>query len=244
MLIRFSLTETDLRSIEPERLEIAVSELLRSHRNGFHLVVIDRSTAEYLMHHLSLSGSDKALLQRLHQQFTQNGRLHEQASIYIELTGSGETVRREGRSFKFPFNLVDFSTFGSPSLFLTEDANYDAKLMNFVLRSVRDITGAPTFSFIEEHGGGSSTLQRYAAGLRAKKIGICVLDTDKRSPFSESCDVTKQAVKALAEFQWQLFDVVPLPCHELENVIPHCVVVMLDSAIGCDWNWRIPRIEN
>jgi hypothetical protein len=43
--------------------------------------------------------------------------------------------------------------------------------------------------------------------------------------------------------RWPLFDVAALPCRELENIIPHGVVMMLDSAEGCEWNRIIPRIE-
>ena len=238
------MTVEELETLEPETLELPLSELLRAHRNGFHLVVIERNTAEFLIHKVSLSGSDKALLKRLHQQFTQNGRLHERAPVYIEVNVGGDAIKKEGRCFRVPLNFIGANTFGAPSQLLTEDANYDAKLINFILRSVRDVSGAPTFSFVEEHGGGASTLQRYISGLCGKKIGICIMDTDRKSPFADICGITKQAITARGESNWPLFDVVPLPCHELENVVPHTVVSTLNCAAGCEWNSKIPRIEN
>jgi hypothetical protein len=244
MLVRIALPVADLAALGPDALELRLSELLRAHRNGFHLVVIERDAADYLLEHVAFSGSDRALLQRLRQQFTQNGRLHERATIYLEVHTLGDAIIRTDRCFKIPINMIDSVTFGSPSQFLTEDANHDAKVIRFILSNVRDILGAPTFSFVDEHGGGASTLQRYTSALVARKIGICVMDTDRRSPLAEICSITKRAMAARDRSGWPLFDVAALPCRELENIIPHGVVMMLDSAEGCEWNRIIPRIED
>jgi hypothetical protein len=58
------------------------------------------------------------------------------------------------------------------------------------------------------------------------------------------CDTTTKAVSADAESEWPLFGVKPVPCHELENVIPHDVVTLLQCAVGNEWNRKIKRISD
>jgi hypothetical protein len=244
MLVRFALRVAELETLDAKAIEGAISELLRAHRNGFHLVVITREAADYCSRHIDLSGQDKALMRRLYQEFTQTGHLHDGASVYVEIDRPGKPVSKDGRCIRVPLDLVDAPTFGRPSRLLTEDANYDAKLIRFILGCVRDVSKAPTFNFDDDHGGGTSTLKRYLAGLEERRIGVCILDTDRASPLARMCDTTTKAVSADAESEWPLFGVKPVPCHELENVIPHDVVTLLQCAVGNEWNRKIKRISD
>jgi hypothetical protein len=35
-----------------------------------------------------------------------------------------------------------------------------------------------------------------------------------------------------------------LPCHEIENVIPYEVLLILKCSVGCTWNILIPKIQD
>lgn len=143
MLVKFSLSVANIDAIGADKIETPLSELLRAHRNGFHLLVFERRVAEYLVEKVSLSNQDKAVLRRLHQEFTQNGRLHERATAYIEIVSPGAFVVKNGRCLSVPLNLIDARTFGTPSLLLTEDANSDARLIRFVLHNVLGMFKGP-----------------------------------------------------------------------------------------------------
>ena len=243
MLIRFSLSIDALEALTSEEIEMPFSELLRAHRNGCHLFVVERDVADYLSQRIELSNQDKALLRRLHHEFTQLGRLHERATTYIEISVPGEKPVRRGRCLRLPLDLISYRTFGGAALLLTENARFDGRLIRFVLRCVRDVSRGPSFSFEDVHGGGASIVDGLVEALDARNVGICVLDTDRRSPFSDVCAVTKKAINTSAKSDWPLFVVVPLPCHELENVIPHEVIMMMQSSIGCKWNSMVSRIK-
>lgn len=243
MLVRFSLSIASVETIGVDKIEMALTELLRAHRNGFHLLVFERGIAGYLIERIPLSNQDKAVLRRLHQEFTQNGRLHEQAAAYVEVTAPGPIVEKNGACISLPINLIDAKTFGTPSQLLSENANGDGKLITAILGWVRESRGTPKVNFEDAHGGGATIGERLIKALDEKRIGVCVLDTDKKHPNDEPCKVTKDALSAAERSEWSLFQVLALPCHEIENVIPFLRVCLLQSAAGCEWNTVIPRIE-
>jgi hypothetical protein len=232
MLIRFGLTAPDLeRLVGVERVMLILAELLRAHRFGMHLLVIERSLVDYLLSSGHLSGSDdKAMLNKMRSEFTQTGHLHEIAAIYIEITPPETTLQCYKNCVKIPIDQIDLEMFGNPALLLTEDANGDGEIIEFILGNIRDIVSAPRSRFKREHGGGTSTLKRLRKALEAKELGTCVVDTDRITPFSKFSEMVKEATDLSSESGWPLFVVLPLPCHEVENLIPHDVLALLECA--------------
>ena len=103
---------------------------------------------------------------------------------------------------------------------------------------------APISRFRREHGGGSSTIKRAQEALQKRELGACLLDTDRLTPYSKSNGLVREAKRLSANYDWPLFFISPLPCHEIENVIPHNVITLLQCSPDCEWNSLGLRISD
>ncbi|MDZ4057556.1 MAG: hypothetical protein U1D69_11475, partial [Polynucleobacter sp.] len=145
MLIKIALTAIELSAFDQAALEAAVSELLRAHRLGFHLLVISRESADYLAN-LDLGAQNKALLRKLYAEFTQTGALHKKASVYLNLS-AGDNFSINGNAVDTPLKFITHENIGSPADILLEDASNDGFIVDFVLRNIGDVLRLPRVSF-------------------------------------------------------------------------------------------------
>ena len=196
MLIRFALVAEQLSSVEPALLENVITELLRAHRHGFHLLVLSRQSAEFLYQFLKLSERDLALLQRVSSQYTQTGMLFQRASIYMEVS-TNNYFDLKGNAIFAPITFLGHANLGQPGNLLVEDAHNDGFVIDFILRNVRDIFNAPRYSFVIQHGGGSGVEKRFKEAAASKSITFCLLDSDKKSPNDELCNSFPQSVRGM-----------------------------------------------
>jgi hypothetical protein len=241
MLIKFALVPEQLSSIDPAVLENIVSELLRAHRHGFHLLVLSRQAAEFLCKHITLAPRDLALLQRLSSEYTQTGTLWRRASTYLEVSIDSHFDLRDNAIIT-PITYLGPANIGQPGGLLIEDAHNDGFVIDFILRNVRDIFGAPRSSFVLQHGGGGGLVRRFEEAVELRSITLCILDTDMKSPRDNLCAVSRKVLAACSP-TWPPVIAKTLPCHEIENVIPHEVLRMLRCAEGCNWNTFVPMVE-
>jgi|SRR6476620_9729411 hypothetical protein len=92
MLIFCDLAEQELANIPVALLQVGLSEIVRAHRRGHHLVVIARWSMAWLTRNVDLSPADAAMLRRIGQNFAQAGDLRRKAKVFIRLIESRPAI--------------------------------------------------------------------------------------------------------------------------------------------------------
>jgi hypothetical protein len=220
----------ELLSIRPEALSIAVSDLVRAHRMGHHLAVINRASASWLMNNVDLSNSDGAMLTRISQEYAQTGDLQNKAKVFVRLTvdpaadltvtGNAIHVSIEGL---LKYRLLD------PSILLSENRETDGKLYEFLLQNHCDLHDCSHVSFELQHGGGADLGMVFRELATDRKIVCAIVDSDKNIPTSNNQKLASlcRVKEAVA---WPLCFPASPPCREVENMLPLNLVMALPSG--------------
>jgi hypothetical protein len=153
MLFKCGLSEPQLQALDKSLLNSAVNELLRAHRLGYHLLVLERPTANVLMDILDLTLSDRSTLSRVSNDYTQSGNLAKNASVYIELVDGIHTTC-VNNSICYPIIKISPSQVGNATNLVVENEATDGYLYSFILQNIRPCTNLPRMSFELVHGGG------------------------------------------------------------------------------------------
>jgi KaiC/GvpD/RAD55 family RecA-like ATPase len=101
MILYLGPTINELQQVPADVLENAVHELLRSHRLGHHLVVVDRKVASWILKNVTLSDPEAASLTRIASEYTQTADLVRRASVFVSITcdSVGRHSRRHNAVF-------------------------------------------------------------------------------------------------------------------------------------------------
>lgn len=75
MIFRCGLSAEVLAKLDQGKIEAALLELLRACRLGYHLLVLERQVALYFLAAFELGGKDRAMLQRIHDDYSTLGKL-------------------------------------------------------------------------------------------------------------------------------------------------------------------------
>jgi hypothetical protein len=233
MIINFNPTDDDFRRIDQGLLDRSVSELLRAHRLGHHLIVISRNVALNLRGALNLSRADDATLARLAQEYTQTADLVRRAAVYLDVDFSGDFL------FKVRKNCVAISLeqVAQPyildrSVIVVEDDVTDGAIYDYFLRSLRYKAGVPAGTWELIHGGGERALFVAASKVRDRRVVCVIVDSDSDSPPRQELAKVVKMRSMVDDQGWPLCWVMPTPCREIENLIPLDLVAELDSAVG------------
>lgn len=176
MLIHFAVTPERMASLPGSELDRPVSELCRSHREGYHLIVIDRTTATWILQKATLNRADSAMVSRLHGEATQSLDLINRAQRYIRIVDNARSsFRQVGNAIEMSLSDVkNIDVFGK-SLLLVEDSQSDGRLYELLMSSARDLRKFPNISTEIVHGGGDRPSDLLADKIKEKRI-ICVVD--------------------------------------------------------------------
>lgn len=229
MLIHFDISESELSAIDQALLEVRVSELLRAHRKGQHLLVVRRPSAAWLRRELSLNPQDKATLERIEQEATQTGDLLRRARHLTRIVPSGTIHRCDERQVDLPLTFPNFDDVISLPVFIVEDIDDDVELMEFLFQNTARTSTSHPYAYQSDHGGGSGALRVAEARIGDRRIVVMSVDSDKPSP--RASDAKLNACSRLQEnSNWPFFYFFQTPCRELENFVPMDVAINIQSC--------------
>lgn len=231
MIIHFDYTINQVETLEPALLQEVVAELMRSHRYGHHLVVINRPVASWLLENLDLSDKDKASLAQIERDYTQTADLVRRCQICIRLREVQEPyVVRCSKFVDIDIRLISKPYILDRVVLVFEDATTDGKLYSILFELLRSKIGAPAISWEPTHGGGSRTIEIAEEKAKEKRIVCALIDTDLKSPSSNKNSKISQIERISDDLGWPLVLATTPSCREIENMIPYEIVKLLPCA--------------
>lgn len=231
MLFDFRLSEDEIATIEPDSFFRGISEILRSHRLGHHLFVIDRKLGEWLASSLPLNDSEKAILRRIISEYAQFGNLKNHADIYACIKGNDSEIYGDGNVLYFPFSILNKPYFLDRVALITENSSNDGRLIRAIIENVARRRGLGKVNF-ELINGGGTTVEAVAANLIDDgRLITIVLDSDYHMPKDEPPATVRRLVALSTDRNWPFVFSSALPCRELENVISVDIVAKLACSV-------------
>lgn len=219
-------------------------ELLRAHRSGNHLAVIERKLAQALRAGADINDRDRALLDRLTSEYSQTGNLHRKASVYIDvLPESNEDIHVMGSAIRVPINKLLASRALERPILLSENIDNDGWIYKYILTNLIDVFSCPNVDLELSHGGGEDTVSVFTHHAREARIVCTIIDSDRKSPHSPDSEKHNRLRTRDREVGWPLSFVHAVPCHETENLLPHDLVATLPSGIVNSANQTILSIS-
>ncbi|MNE00019.1 hypothetical protein D3C80_924140 [compost metagenome] len=244
MIIRW-LYDSILEEIrDTARLQLVTAEILRSHRFGHHLVVIDRKLAIFL-NKLEISGEDKAMLNRLAGDYTQNGNIHLQAAVYIDIINSlTNEISRDPKSYSMSLGYVLNSRVLEPTTLLLENLHNDGWLYDEIFKYVATKNRLISFKYTGTHGGGDDIPNILSAVIGEGRIALTLIDSDAAAPSSRPKDKLSRLKQVSQSVNPEISHIQSLPVREIENLIPLEVILKLPCAANNSTNEVLLRIRD
>jgi hypothetical protein len=232
MIIHFDFSAAELAAAPQAVLEGCISEAIRAHRLGHHLLVINREASDYLRKNVSLNNVEITTIERLRSEFTQTADLIRRARVYLRIAALPiGTMRKIGNAVEVSLDQAIRPSLFEKTVLIVEDEISDGAFYQFLFANLRDIAGIPATQCDWVHGGGDRTIEVARNRVRDKRIVTVIVDTDVFSPVcSEPLKVSE--LKSVGRDEaWPLIFVRVTPCKETENLIPIEIVSMLDCAV-------------
>jgi hypothetical protein len=232
MIIRWLYDDRYQDRLNDPVLASFATELLRAHRSGNHLAVLDRKMAQVLKDGVDLTVRDKVLLDRLSSEYSQTGNLYRRASVYIDVVPSSDDApNKMGSAIIFPLNKLIASRSLERPILLSENVDKDGWAYDYIIKNINDILLCPNVDLELSHGGGADTPTVFKHYITNSRIVCAIIDSDKRSPTSPDSEKIRRMRKASLDLAWPVSFAFALPCHEIENLIPHDLATTLPSGI-------------
>jgi hypothetical protein len=231
MIFYMDISSDDLSSVSEATLTAAVSDLVRAHRVGHHLVVISRPTATWLASNIDLSERDTAMLARISQEYAQTGDLRRRAKPFINVSANeASNLAVTASSITVSLgNLVQYRLLDQPIL-LVENLESDGALYDFLLRTHGALHECKHISFESQHGGGGDLVMVFKHKMDERRIVCTVFDSDRNAPASGNGKLAV-LIEAKEDLRWPLGFPVSPPCREAENIVPMELVMTLPSGV-------------
>lgn len=230
MIVHIDFTPPELASILRDTLQGFVSEAIRSYRLGYHLLVIERDAADYLIAELQLNEIERNTIKQLKADFTQTRDLVRRASVYLRVAALPVgTIRLRGNAVEASIDQAVLSIFG-PTLLVVEDEITDGGLLRLIIHALGKLLRMPQLHWEFVHGGGSRLYEITESRSKARRIVCAITDTDRHSPASLAPKKVSDLQKLPASLNWPLSFIFLVPGHEIENVIPVSVLELLPCA--------------
>lgn len=231
MIFHFACSEAELLNISPTVRDEAVRALLRAHRLGDHVIIIERHICDHLKAVCDLSNYERSLLERIRHEHTQKADLVRRASRYVSI--SVHTIAYNGGN-AIPITLSDLvaTRLLERSILLVENIRRDGLLYGELLKAHHDLHKCPIPAYEPMHGGGADLTAVFDAQISRKRIVCGVVDTDRYSPISASKAKFTSLTKIAEKRAWPFAFSASPPCREAENCVPMEVMLGLPSGQG------------
>ena len=230
MIIFFDVTAAELREGFSDQVEAVVSELVGAFRRGDHVVVMRRETVEELRTH-PWSPSVQATLERLARDFTQSADLLNKSSCVLCVRLTVNIPRPIQRNFNvITLAEILLERLYLPGVLLVENATRDGSLFQILLDDIGKQAGIARIYVEAVHGGGDDIAGNLEHQINLGKYTVCIIDSDKMSPFCVSPPKERQLRRVCQTSGWRFVKVVMLECHEIENLLHPDLILGLRCA--------------
>lgn len=235
VILSDSLCDTDLRAPLSDRVRDAVCNLGLAHHEGRHLISVSHALRKRLCALKELGDRERRAFQRNSWDLDLTNQLRGEVSAYALVHPLGTPARVEipadpgpRRPIVFQVDLSYFATSlrAQACQLVGEDAR-DADFYHRLGDAYRTKYRRDTrYAMQGIDGGGGKTGATFHTHAR-RGITVCVVDTDRTSadaPFKPTAaGVLEHRARLHAE--GLIADAHPLPCHELENLLPAQLVL-------------------
>jgi len=219
MLIYFNISPEELSSIDGALLEERISQLVRAHQRGRHLVTFSRRSASWISQsHIVLGERDASTFKMIVADTVQNGRLHKEAFCFIAIYPPGAVIASvSANEICLPLDYPNFDQVLTKPVLVLENINNDVRVVKFLLSKAPSAICPLKASFEPAHAGGSQGIDVSRSYINESRIVLLILDSDRKTP--RCPDTTYARIKRFAdEISWPLFSFNVWPCAELENL--------------------------
>lgn len=239
MIITLSATEAQLEAIGAARVEDLVNRLIEADRAGRHLVVLDRTIADWILAHTTLSVNVRSHLVAIRQSFATRGTMPSVAASYLMISPDFTEIQcDDGKKFTIgveEFLRGRFPDF--PAALVLEDVVSDGQLYEHALHEARKLTQVPSYCYEPVHSGGSRVPQVFELEIAKNRVTTCLVDSDRLSPpdgksssalgVLRSCRERNSAARTRPSYVGQAL---VLPGKELENIVPFSIARAMPTA--------------
>lgn len=229
MLIHLQSGPEALGKVPRAILMRGIRELARSHRRGHHLVVVDRSTAAWLLKNVPLYDDEKATLIRIQQGYTQAAGLIRRAIKYIQIKCPSEPSIHNPRVIDVDFEDLLGTDILNRTALVTEDLHGDGRLFREILGHLSRLCNIPPFQCDALHGGGGRADKILEEMLHDRRIVCVAIDSDKRFPQSAASRVQTKMEGIISKYSWKFAFLMATPRLELENIVPLQLVAEIEK---------------
>lgn len=226
MIIFFDLQPTLLAQFSRDLVEEVVSELARSHRKGYHVVVMSRATARWIQDNINLTPRDRSTVEGIRSKFAVLGGIASRAKFLIRIAVADRKLIENDRViFEVSMDTVRKSLLlDMPTVLVVEDIISDGKFFEFILENSHAIFEMPPPRMELHNGGGERIPDVIAHSLSSGRVVVAVVDTDFAVPKSVPCAKEAKITKVVGEMPSPPFSVFPTPCRESENLLDLSVI--------------------
>lgn len=232
MIVYISMMPAEMATVDQSMLTLAIAEVARAYRRGNHLMIIPRSTGQWLIDNLPLSSADASAVREIAASYAQLGSILSVARTYIEISTLKSERIESSRQTIIRLCLKDIinGDLLSPSVLVVEDNDSDGRFYEYVMENVKDKFKVPKLKLEIRHGGGSRTIGALKSSLKMQRVAVCIVDSERVSPFDPRKCPTVKIHREIAATGAVAFCVVTPPARELENLIPLPVLAELPCA--------------
>jgi hypothetical protein len=224
MLIYFDYDVNSLVASDTRLLASAMSELLRAHRLGLHLLAVRPPEVKWIIERIGsdLKADELAILRQIGHEYSQTAALITQATrllVVRPLAGRPEAV--SNREVVIGLKDIERSRLLEEVVLVVEDSASDGILYKHMLRWLAETLSIPVRPPIIVHGGGSrisKVFEEYVDDGR----NVCVIsDSDKDSARSPDSIKLRKLKNLPINKHWPIAVVLVPNCREVENIIPY-----------------------
>jgi hypothetical protein len=230
MIFDLSLSSSELEEIDSARLYNAIAELLRAHRLGHHLLVVNRSVSRWLLANLSLPAADAAILTKVASEFAQTGGVREAASVYVSICAIPSPSRRRGNAIEVTIDDMSDPYIFDRTALIVENSSNDGMIYDIIIEAVGRHLGVAHLNFERVHGGGESMVAVLGEKIADRRVIALVADSDRQMPTQPHGRKVGKFSKIASDANWPLASIVETPGREVENLVPFDVIRSLDCA--------------
>lgn len=244
MLFHWAWSIEELTAYDSLKIQLAVSEIIRASRKGYHLISLSRKTATWIAENVDLSNADKSQVSSIGANYTQTGGLSQVAALYVEISSMNNDFELLDNKLKVSQSYIIKSNLLEPARLIVENIDNDGWLFELILRNYTKTIGIARVNFELQHGGGHDVVRVLARNIEEKRIALLLTDSDKLFPSDRVSDTIKQGLRICANGNMPHCTIKVLPCHEIENLLPTELVSLLQSAAGHGTIGILQQIES
>lgn len=231
MIIQIAYEIDQLQGMDRSNLSRDLSEILRAHRLGHHLVIIKRMVVDWLSEQIELAAPLQATLLQIGRDYTQTADLIRRAHVVLRLKPTTQNApQRDGKFIDISIAQASRPYTLDRTMIVFEDMHTDGKIYHAILNGARNLAGAPLLNWEASHGGGERTITVAEEKANERRIVCVVIDTDRDAPSERPVPKIERVERIATETSWPLLFGMHPSCREVENLVPYEIVSQLASA--------------